>query len=171
MDGFFKTYLDIFETVDESIKKERIIPGLILIYSAIDSFSSLSEISDRKGRNIFKVWVKKWMLDKYPLPCNEVDLYSARCGLLHQQISKSQLTENKKAREIYYVWGNANLEFLKTAIYDTNKKDDVVAVKVEELFWSFRKGMADCMNEIEKNRDWKEKFDEKANKLFVSVKH
>lgn len=111
------------------------------------------------------------MLDKYPLPCNETDIYSARCGLLHQQISESDLTADKKAREIYYVWGNASVKFLQDTIDNSNKKDTVVAVKIEDLVWAFRQGMADCMDDINKDKQWRETFDEKAKKLFISVNH
>jgi hypothetical protein len=171
VNGFFQTYLDLLESIDDSIKKERIVPGLILLYSSIDSFSSLAEISNGTGRKIFKDWVKKWMLDRYPLPCNETDIYSARCGLLHQQISESDLTASKKAREIYYVWGNASAKFLQDTIDNSNKKDTVVAVKIEDLVWAFRRGMADCMDDINKDRQWRMTFDEKAKKIFVSVNH
>lgn len=171
MDGFHKTYFDIFETIDESLKKGKIVPCLILIYSAIDSFSFLAEKTDRKGRSVFKEWVKKWMLEKYPLPCNENDIYAARCGLLHQQISESDLSNSGESREIYYSWGNSNIKLLEYAIANTNKKDSVVAVRVEDLLESFRNGLLDCKIEIEKNKKWAAIFEEKANKLFTSVMH
>lgn len=171
MEGFYKTYFDIFETIEESLHKGRIIPCLILIYSAIDSFSFLAEKTDRKGRSVFKDWVKKWMLEKYPLPCNEVDIYSARCGLLHQQISESDLSNMGKSREIYYTWGNSYIEVLQDAIANSDKKENVVAVRVEELLESFKKGLVDCRIEIEKDKKWETIFEEKAKKLFTSVLH
>lgn len=169
MEGFYKTYFDIFETIEECLTKGRIVPCLILIYSAIDSFSFLAEKTNRKGRSVFKDWVKKWMLEKYPLPCNENDIYAARCGLLHQQISESDLSNDGKSLEIYYTWGKSNIEFLKYAIANSNKKDSVIAVRVEELLESFRKGLVDCKIEIEKDERWGIIFEEKANKLFISV--
>jgi hypothetical protein len=171
VNGFIKTYTDILETIDDSIKKERIVPGLILLYSGIDSFSSLADRDNGTGRKVFKDWVKKWMLDKYPITCNEVDIYSARCGLLHQQVSESDLTTEKKAKEIYYVWGNAHVKLLQDTIDNSNKKDSVVAVKIEDLVWAFRQGMADCIDEINRDGEWKTIFDQKANRLFVSVNH
>lgn len=121
------------------------------MYSAIDSLSSLVENSNRTGRKIFKDWVRKWMLDKCPLPCNETGIYAARCcGLLHQQVSESDLTADKKAKEIYYVWGKGGAKFLQDTIDNSNKKDSVIAVKIEELVWDFRRGMADCIDEINK---------------------
>lgn len=169
MNGFFKTYYDLFQSIEESIEKRRIIPALILIYSAIESFSFLASTSDKNKREVFKEWVKRWMLTKYPLPCDEADLYSARCGLLHQQISQSNLSNKGVAKEIYYVWGNANLEALQSSIYSIDKCDSVVAVKVEDLMWSFRHGMGDCMNEVDKDKEWTKAFNEKAKKMFVSV--
>lgn len=171
MEGFYKTYFDIFETIEESLLKGKIVPCLILIYSAIDSFSFLAEKTNRKGRGVFKEWVKKWMLEKYPLPCNENDIYSARCGLLHQQISESDLSNEGESLEIYYTWGKSNVELLKYSIANSNKKDSVIAVRVEELLESFRKGLVDCKIEIEKDERWGTLFEEKAKKLFTSIMH
>ena len=171
MTGFFQTYFDILESIDDSLKKERIVPGLILFYSAIDSFSRLAENTNRTGKKVFKDWVKKWMLDKHPLPCNETDIYSARCGLLHQQISESDLTTDRKAKEIFYAWGNSDVKLLQDTIDNSDKKDKGVAVKIEDLVWAFRQAMADCMDEINKDKQWRQNFDEKAKKLFVSVRH
>jgi hypothetical protein len=171
MNGFFQTYFDLLESIEDSIKRGRIVPGLILLYSGIDSFSSLAEISNGTGRKIFKDWVRKWMLEKYPLPCNELDIYSARCGLLHQQISESDLTADKKAKEIYYAWGNSSVKLLQDSIDNSNKRDIVVAVKFEDLVSAFRLGMADCMDTINKDKQWRARFDEKAKRLFVSVNH
>ena len=109
------------------------------------------------------------MLTKYPLPCDEADLYSARCGLLHQQISQSDLSNNGEAKEIYYAWGNANLEPLQNSISSIGKSDRVVAVKIEDLMWSFRSGMVDCMAEIDKDLSWKNIFEAKAKRLFISI--
>lgn len=171
MEGFYRTYFDLFETIEESLMKERIVPCLILIYSAIDSFSFLAEKTNRNGRSVFKDWVKKWMLEKYPLPCNEDDIYSARCGLLHQQISESNLSKGGKAMEIFYTWGNSNLEILNGAIENSDKRGSVVAVRVEELFRSFKNGLVDCKIEIEKDKNWENIFIGKAKKLFVNVMH
>jgi hypothetical protein len=166
---FHRTYLDILLTIEESIKQERIIPALILFYSAIDSFSLLVDTDNRTGRKVFKEWVRKWMIEKYQLPCNEVDIYSARCGLLHQQMSESNLTKGKEAREIYYAWGKANITVLERTIKDSDKCDSAVAVRLEDLVLAFRQGMANCLNEIEKDDNWKKSFDEKVKKLFIPI--
>jgi hypothetical protein len=112
MTSFYQTFCHLIDAIEESLSKGRIVPALILIYSSIDSISFLAERENIKGRKAFKNWVKKWMLEKYPIACNEIDIYSARCGLLHQHASESDLTRRKMAKEIYYSWGNANIEIL-----------------------------------------------------------
>lgn len=169
MEGFYKTYIDIIQSIDEALEKQRIVPVLILIYSAIDSFSYVTEKSNRRGRSVFKTWVKTWMLTKYPLPCNERDIYAARCGLIHQHASESDLSKEEKAKEIFYAWGNSNLENLQVEINKTATKNIPVALKVEDLLFSFRNGIADCKMAIEKDEEWKSIFRQKAKKYFVNL--
>lgn len=169
MNGFFQTFDNINEVVDFAINKNKIVPALILIYSSIDNISVISTIGEaRSSREVFKAWVKDWMLKRYPLPCNEVDIYAARCGLLHQHISESDLSNGKKAKQIYYYWGNKDANSLEKAIKLMNKENEIVAVKVEDLFWSFRRGVADCYEENSKDKKWIKSFKEKAKKLFVT---
>jgi hypothetical protein len=106
-------------------------------------------------------------VEKHKLVCNEEDIYSARCGLLHQQMSESNMTKNKEAKEIYYTWGEANQVVLERTIISTGKGDSAVGVKVEDLIMAFRQGMANCISEIENDSNWKKRFDEKVEKLFL----
>src|SRR5271154_5978845 len=163
-----KPFKDILDAIEQSIQKDRIIPVLILVYSGIDNISNLAAMEEQPAGIIFKEWVKKWMMEKYSLPCTETDIWSARCGLLHQQISESKLTKGGKAREIYYSHGGADPKALQLVINLANK--DAICVVLEDLIGSFKKGMVDCINEIEKNENWKRSFDFKAKKLFVTMK-
>ncbi len=169
MKGFYQTYIGIIETIDYCIKKERIIPGLILLYSAIDSFSNISNRTSKTGREVFKNWVKKWMLEKSTLACNEADIYAARCGLLHTLISESDLSKKNEAKEIYYVYGKKQIEILQQVIDKSiDKQGKVIAVKVEDLVSAFRQGMADCMDKINNDFEWEKQFSEKASKYFIN---
>lgn len=169
MEGYYKTYLDIIQSIDESLEKQRIVPALILIYSAIDSFSYVAEKSDKRGRSVFKTWVKTWMLSKYPLPCNEIDIYAARCGLLHHLASESDLSNKEEAKEIFYSWGNSSVELLQIEINKTGERNLPIALKVEDLLFSFRNGIADCKMAIENDEKWKNIFSQNAKKYFVNI--
>ena len=168
--GFFETYINILQAVEELLEKRRIIPSLILIYTAIDGFSSLANRDKPdKGRSVFMGWVKTWMLNHLNSKCNEKDLYSARCAVLHQMVSESEMTREGDARRIYYTWGNRESKSLQIKLDNSPLKDSALAVKVEDIFWAFRRGMSDCMQQIEKDQSWQKSFDKKAEKLFISI--
>ena len=121
-EDFPKTFVDILDAIDGSLHKGRVVPVLILVYSGIDNISNLAETTNKPSGQVFKDWDKKWMLIKYPLPCDEIDIWSARCGLLHQQMSESDLTKEGKAKEIYYTHGGAKQEVLQLLISFTGEK-------------------------------------------------
>ena len=112
-------------------------------------------------------WVKNWMLTSYPLPCNEMDLYSARCGLLHLQNSDSNLIKESKAKRLMYCWGNAESYVLQFAL-DTIGKE-AIAIKIEDILNSFKLAMENCLIAIYTDKEWKEMFESKCSRLFVDV--
>jgi hypothetical protein len=162
-----KQFEDILSTIDDCLKNERTIPALILFYTSIDNMANLAENSGETISGvIFKNWVKKWMLDKYKLPCNEIDLWSARCGLLHQQISESNLTDKGLAREVFYCHGGANP--LKLEIIISATRRNAVVVTLEEVIEIFKKGMIDCLAAIAADSNWKNLFNKKLSKYFIT---
>lgn len=169
LSAFYKTYVDMFETISECLIKGRTTPALVLLYAGIDSFSELSNKGNQTGKTVFKEWVKKWMLNKYPLPCNEIDLYAARCGLLHLQKSESKLSKDGTARELWYSWGNGEVSRLQFGIDSLGKK--IIAIKVEDIFESFKNGMYDCLQAIENEAEWNQIFEEKSASLFKNIDH
>jgi hypothetical protein len=170
MNGFYKTYIDIFDTIDECLKNNRVNPALILLYSAIDSFSFLTDRENKKSKQSFIDWVDKWMLNKPGLNFSSIDIYAARCGLLHRQTSESDLSMKKEAKEFYYVHGSKPIEPLNASIKNTLAiRDKVIAIRIEELLTSFRIGMDDCMTEIRKDYEWDKEFRDRADKYFVLI--
>ena len=82
--NLFTSYAQIITAIDYCISENLIIPALVLIYSAIDSISWVA--SNKENQQVgkrFQAWVDTWMLHKYPLPCTALELYAARCGILH----------------------------------------------------------------------------------------
>jgi hypothetical protein len=73
---------------------------LVLIYSFIDSAGLLdapSSQSKATGES-FKNWVKKYIINDSQINFNEVDLWSARCAVLHTFTSQSDLSNNVNAK-------------------------------------------------------------------------
>jgi hypothetical protein len=115
--NLFRSYLQIITAIDYCISEKLIMPALVLIYSAIDSISWVAsdEENQQVGRR-FQVWVDTWMLQKYPLPCTALELYAARCGILHTLTPESDLSKKKNVRRISYAWGTAQQKDLEESI-------------------------------------------------------
>ncbi|MEQ8924324.1 MAG: hypothetical protein RLO81_00850 [Fulvivirga sp.] len=170
MTGFYSTYIEIIESIENAIKDEKIITALILLFSAIDSFSNLVNREKARGRNVFIKWTEEWMLKNTSIECSSVDLYAARCGILHGFISESDLSNKKEAKQILYAFGEVPLDSLKDIISITNRKKECVAVKLEDLFLAFRQGISNCYLELNNDPNWLKQFEEKAAKYFVTMK-
>jgi hypothetical protein len=69
--------------IDACIEKKLSGPALILIYSGIDTVGWLDSSEDYATRTSFMKWVDAYLLQAKPLQCTALELYAARCGLLH----------------------------------------------------------------------------------------
>ena len=167
--NLFRSYFQIITAIDYCIAEKLIILALVLIYSAIDNISwiasdnELQTVSDR-----FQTWVNAWMLHRYPLPCTAIELYAARCGILHTLTPDSDLTAKKGVMRISYAWGKAQQKDLDESIKLTNYPG-IVAVHVNDIVASFKNGFTDYIDALETDKVKRELFIEKAGKHFVNV--
>lgn len=167
--GLFKSYFQIITAIDYCITEKLIMPALVLIYSAIDSISWVaSDDENQKVGERFQVWVDKWMLQKYPLPCTALELYAARCGILHTLTPKSILSEKKNVRRISYAWGTARQKDLEESIKRL-QYPGLVAVHINDIFHSFKNGFADFIESIEDDKVKRDLFTQKANEHFTNT--
>lgn len=83
------------------------LPALMLTYSAIDIAGWLDSTGSEQVNVTFTRWVNSYMLPAKSLPCSALDLYGARCGLLHTLTSTSRLSGQGKAKHLAYAWGGS----------------------------------------------------------------
>jgi hypothetical protein len=170
MDNFFKNYYQLILATDSCVKEHMILPALILIYTAIDSVSWLaSEDPSEEVGFRFKKWVNIWMLNNSKLKCSAEELYAARCGVLHTLTPNSTLTDKKGVRKIAYAWGKAKHEDLEESISALSMSKNVASVHLEDLFWCFRNGFADYLEQVFSSDKERENFLLKSNQHFVST--
>jgi len=103
---------------------------MILIFSIIDILGWMA-YGDMSVKKRFTYW-----LDTFATLNNSVsslDLYSARCGVLHTMTPKSDLSKKLKAKQLYYSWGDSSSELLKESIKLTGK-ENVSVIHINELF-------------------------------------
>src|SRR4051794_28031934 len=70
------------------VKLRAAVAGLILVYSSIDAIAWVASVH-HSGKFRFTNWVNKYLLPSEKLTCTAIDLYGARCGIVHGLTSES----------------------------------------------------------------------------------
>ncbi len=143
---------NLIRAIELCIGNQLIMPALMLLYSGIDVISALERKPGMGTKASFIHWVDSYMLKSKPLGCSSVELYGARCGLLHTASSESDLSRSGKARQLNYAWGNAKSHNLKTAGNLLNHPD-ILTVHVNELLDAFKTGLISYFREIDESEE------------------
>ncbi|MGC2441753.1 hypothetical protein [Candidatus Binatus sp.] len=119
-------------------------PALILVYSGIDVAGWLYASNPAEQTNIrFVAWVNRYLLHAgAALEVSALELYGARCGLLHNFSSESDLSrKDGDIRKVHYAWGNSRAETLIEMARLAKLDGQNTAINVGELISAFRTGL------------------------------
>lgn len=103
--SWFKLQLKAIGTCLEAGLPEA---ALTILYSGVDSFGLLAAPSGvlDATRTTYKQWCDKYILTRLHsiegTPITAIDLYAARCGVLHTSTPLSSLERDGAARQIWY---------------------------------------------------------------------
>lgn len=91
----------VFEVIDECLGKQQYLPAQMLMFAWLDVVSSLTRPENKKGTNkeYFLAWLRDYA-DLSSVGATPLDLYAARCGVLHTATPNSDLSSQGKAKEI-----------------------------------------------------------------------
>ena len=162
----YKNVLLLASGIEACIEKKVNIAALILIYSGIDTVGWLDGTETFATKTSFTNCVDTYLLTAKPLACTSLDLYAARCRLLHTFTPDSELRSKGKARYINYAWGKASVEELKRSIDLTNKNDKYVALHVNDLYEAWQLGVLRFCEEVEKDAERRARVYKKADQFF-----
>jgi len=138
-ENFARSFLQMFNAIDLCIKNNLVIPSLCLIYSGIDAIAWVAYGNMKVGKR-FEKFVEEHMYKEMPLSPKPIDLYAARCAVLHTMTPDSQLSDSKKAAPVVYAWGKAKIEELDKSI-NAIRPGELCAVHIADLSKSFRAGV------------------------------
>ncbi|WGO96671.1 hypothetical protein QFX18_11500 [Saccharophagus degradans] len=117
----------------------------ILIYSSIDSMGLLDApaTQTKATGSTFKEWAKKYLLANGDFEYNEIDLWAARCAVLHTYTSESDLSKSGSAKQLQYYAGpkdNPKAEVFKsvTPLIDGGK---YAPAHIEDTYMAFLTGI------------------------------
>lgn len=167
----FETNIEeLLIAIEGSLKSQLILPGLLLLYAGIDIMAWLNRPESHKEveRSDFVGWADKYVLPGTELACSAIDLYAARCSLLHSYTAESGLSRRGDAKEIFYARGNGRAGDLQRVI-DHGGTRSAVVVHVEHLFHAFRAGVGRFKESLSNDPEKGYLVYERASKFFSHV--
>ncbi|MFC2083382.1 hypothetical protein ACFLSG_05055 [Candidatus Bipolaricaulota bacterium] len=158
----------LVDAVQLCLDKQLIMPAVILIYSGIDIVGGLArEGSHRDTRADFTGWVDLYMLPDPNMGVTSIDLYGARCGLLHNLSPSSDLSESGEAKEVMYAWGSKSANEAQTVI--DCYSPGWIALHTDTLFGAFRRGLDQFFAEEEDDAARQTLLASRAQLVFEAV--
>lgn len=161
MDNFFKTYTDTFCAIELCVENRLILPALTILYASIDSLAWIA-YGDIASKKRFIKWVDEYMCSNKKLEAEAIDLYSARCAILHTLTPHSDLSNNKKAKVVAYAWGNASANTGNKVTNIAENEQQTVFVHINDLFNALKLGALKFINSATFDNECKER----AENLF-----
>lgn len=132
--------------IDQCHANSHIMPCLTLLYSTIDVLASLEAVPNEGTRAAFVRWVDTYMLPDPRIPCAGIDIYAARCGIIHGFSADSNLSRSGQAKKISYAWGTADVEKLRRAHQALSQ--DGISIHVRDLIDAFGAGVVKYIDEV-----------------------
>ena len=167
--GDFQTHVDqLLKAIDLCLQGKLYIPGLLLIYAGFDGMAWLERPQgqyDVKQADFVK-WVENYLLPNSELKCSSVDLYAARCGLLHTGTATSSRTRSGHARKMFYTIGEKGEALFQLTL---NDKKLPVFVEVHKLADALVSGIARFQEQIKADASLAELVYTRARDYFSEV--
>ena len=118
-------FLSTTKAIGTLFKADLLPHSLVIIYSTIDTCGLLDAPATQTVATggSFKEWVKKYVLTYPGLEFNEIDLWAARCAVLHTFTSESDLSNAGKARQLVYYTGDESAPHIQRFVAFAKTQD------------------------------------------------
>ena len=142
-------------------------PALALIYCGIDVLANLSRPADTSEvtQSDFVKWAEQYMECEKLLGVSGLDLYAARCGILHAYTMDSHLSSKGRAKRILYAWGDKNPDEPMRLLLELDHPE--VMIKIETLFSAFLNGIDAFGNALDADPKLASLVGQRGRKLFA----
>jgi hypothetical protein len=167
MEKFHKHVSDLVEAIQDCLAKHRILPCLTLLYSGMDVLASLEAKPGEGTEKSFVRWVDLYVLKGGKFSCTALDLYAARCGIVHAFSAESRLRQSGKARTVVYAWGDADAKKLEKS--GNLLGQNCSAVQLDDLVYAFRIGIANQIEEVRKSQERQQALEKAVARWFIPL--
>jgi hypothetical protein len=159
---------NLHKAIGDCLARGQHFAALILLYAGIDIIASI-ELKKGNNKTSFTSWADAYLIPAGSLDCTSLELYSARCGILHTMTAESDLSRSGQARAIYYSWGDADPRQLNAAIEMSEAKGTALVLNVEHLSDSFMAAVINWSKEVRLDAVRLQRIEAKAVKWFVNM--
>ena len=158
---------NVIKSIDLCLNAKLQISSLVLLYSAIDIVAWLNRSASKEqaSRKDFIRWVDDYLLPNPNIKCRAIDLYAARCAIVHSYSFSSMLSKDGEAKEIYYSWGKANIKSLQNDI-DRRLKKSAIAIHINDFLEVFKEGVEKFKVSIKNDKEKEKIVCGRAKKYF-----
>ncbi len=136
------TFEKMFEAADLCRARALDIPMLVLIFTALDTLSwALYGDKVKEVRRRFTALCDDHILPGSTIQCTALELYAARCSILHTLGWESELSKIGKARSIFYSFGTDDPTIAQAALELTNP-GRFISVRADDLLIAAQNAVA-----------------------------
>jgi hypothetical protein len=164
-----RDYTEMFEAIDACYFRSLVIPCLVLVYTAIDSLGWLAYGHEQqRTRARFVRWVDRYLLPRLDTECTAIDLYAARCSILHGLAAESDLSKARTAKKLMYAMGKNTgsvPEMSKTMFSDK----DTLCIRVDGLIAHLRDAVRGFFNEAKSDPQLRERIGAARQKTYAVI--
>lgn len=125
----------ILNGINLCLSAECLVSGVALIFCGIDSLAALTrpvDVADT-SRSVFIKWIERFLLPGSGLACTALDLYAARCGVIHTHSAVSDFQRQGSARSLIYEWRQGPRASVKVPL-----PPGAITIEVEGLQEAFK---------------------------------
>lgn len=142
-------------------------PCLTLTYTLIDSFAWLLYGPEESGvKKRFTKWVDRFFLPHFRCGCTALDLYAARCSILHGLSWESQLSQSRHAKVLLY-FSSKDEQSIKQASSKIFSADHTIMVSMGALTGALNASYASFLEHIGSNDKARQKVEKRLGKRYA----
>lgn len=163
------TFAKMFEAAELCRQRALDVPMLVLIYTAIDTLAwVLHGDKVTNVRHRFTALCESYVLPGSDIQCTALELYAARCSVLHTLGWESELSRSGKTRSVFYSFGTDDPTLAQAALELTNP-GKFVSLKADDLLAAVQRTVATLAALAPKDDDLARRLSTAAGKQYRSL--
>lgn len=163
------TFVKMFEAAELCRERALDVPMIVLIYTAMDTLAWAVYGDKIQGvRERFTSLCDDYILPDSSIQCAALELYAARCSVLHTLGWESDLSKAGKARSVFYSFGTDDPTLAQAALEMTNP-GKFVSLRPDDLLVTVKRAVEVVATLASKDKELAVRLSIAAGKQYRSL--